>query len=186
MTEPAAEGAEAPPPAAPARPADGPDWDAIRRDYETDRDSTIRAIADRHGVTQGSVTGRARREGWPPRRQTGAAVRTGPKPAPKARRPVDRADLIHRLYRVVARQVREIEKRVCTPAVSADERDARTLAAVARTLDLLVEIERRVVGDPATARSEIDLDALRQDLARRIRGLRDPGGGPGAADGPAG
>lgn len=193
MPEPSTDGAGAPAPGARARSGNEPDWALIRHDYETDTETSVEKVALRHGLTKGALTGRARRGGWTPRRESGAARKPGPKPAPLVagsppppRRSVDRADLVDRLYRVVARQIGEIEKRVADPAASAEERDARTLAAVARTLDLLVEIERRVVGDPAAARPEIDLDALRQDLARRIRGLRDPGGGAGAADGPAG
>lgn len=100
--------------------------------------------------------------------------RTSPR-ARGRRKPYDRARLVTRLFVVVDRQIGEIEARLGRPgdlAGPADEKDARTLAALARTLELLIGLEKQAAPAETT---EVDIDAFREDLARRIEGLRRQG-----------
>lgn len=41
-----------------------PDWEAIRREYETDGTTSARKLADKHGVSHTAINQRAKAEGW--------------------------------------------------------------------------------------------------------------------------
>lgn len=95
--------------------------------------------------------------------------------------PARRRALVLRLWRAAEMQVDEIEARLArTDGVAADaERDARTLAVLARVLRELKALEaasgpRR----PADAENRedaiaFDLDTFRRELARRLEALRE-------------
>ncbi|TBW40996.1 hypothetical protein EYW49_02235 [Siculibacillus lacustris] len=79
--------------------------------------------------------------------------------------------LVERLFRAVERQIAEIERRFDGAAPpSLEEKDARTLGALARTLELLIGLEKQAGRDPTAA--EPDIDEFRLDLARRLESLR--------------
>jgi hypothetical protein len=148
-----------------AAPAAGPPWAEIRAAYEGST-LTVAAIAEAYGVALSAVHARIRRENWPRRRRRddGSANR-------RDGEPLDRSVLVERLFRAVERQIAEIERRFDgdTPP-SLEEKDARTLGALARTLELLIGLERET-GRPADE-AEPDLDEFRLDLARRLESLR--------------
>lgn len=155
------------PPAGPP-PGDRPtarpvrDWTEIRRAYE-ETDLKAPAIAAMFGLKPAVIYRKASRSGWTSRR--GSAQRSGQLP------PIDRTALVRRLFLAVEKQIVEIERRFGDGSGAIpDEKDARTLAALARTLELLIGLQTTV--EPAAAEPEVDIDEFRLDLARRIEGLR--------------
>ncbi|TPQ48544.1 hypothetical protein C2U72_22855 [Prosthecomicrobium hirschii] len=80
--------------------------------------------------------------------------------------------LVLRLFRMVDAQIGEIERRLtAADGTGPDEKDARTLAALARTIELLIDLEAKTRPEAPAAPEEGDEDAFRTELARRIRGL---------------
>lgn len=158
--------APAVPPAA-AAPAAGlpePPWAEIRAAYEGS-DLAVGAIARAYGINPDRIWRRARRERWSARRGAAPGRRE-----PAA--PVDRATLVARLFRAVERQIAEVERRFDgTAPPSLEEKDARTLGALARTLELLIGLEKQA-GRDADDEPEPDIDAFRLDLAHRLESLR--------------
>lgn len=139
-----------------------PPWAEIRAAYVGSR-LTVGAIAEAYGLTRDRIWTRARRENWPKRRD--------PTRTPDLGEPLDRRTLVGRLFRAAERQIAEIERRFDHVQGSPpDEKDARTLAALARTLELLIGLERGVHRD--TDEPETDLHEFRLDLARRLENLR--------------
>ena len=139
-----------------------PPWAEIRAAYEG-ADLAVAAIAEAYGVTIDAVHGRAKRGRWRPRRRRGGV--------PTASEPLDRTLLIGRLFRAVERQIAEVERRFEGSAPpSLEEKDARTLGALARTLELLIGLEKQAGRDGHEP--EPDIDEFRLDLARRIESLR--------------
>ena len=82
----------------------------------------------------------------------------------------DRAAMIARLYRVFEARIAAIEARFDPDAADDAERDTRVLAALARTLDILLALDRKAQADggEATHDQRADIDTLRQDLAGRL------------------
>ena len=140
-----------------------PPWSEIRAAYEGS-DLAVGAIARAYGLNPDRIWRRARREAWRSRR---AATTTGT----RRPEPVDRGTLVARLFRAVERQIAEVERRFdgASPP-SLEEKDARTLGALARTLELLIGLEKRA-GDGSNE-PEPDIDEFRLDLARRLESLR--------------
>jgi len=88
-----------------------------------------------------------------------------------------------RLYAALSKQMAQVEARLreaeCAPGADAParERDARTLASLTRTFEKLLELDRSTAASrPESDMAETDLDAFRQDLARRLEALRRSGG----------
>ncbi len=148
-------------------PEAAPPWGEIRSAYEGST-LAVAAIAEAYGVTAKRIWSRAARENWPRRR-------TGARATPRApAEPLDRRVLVARLFKAVERQIAEIERRFDGPAPPGlDEKDARTLGALARTLELLIGLEKQAGRDESEP--EPDIDAFRLDLARRLAGLRHEG-----------
>ena len=154
--------APAAPPAAAPSAAPAPPWPEIRAAYEGS-DLVVAAIAEAYGVSADAIHGRARRGGWHRRRR-----RDGPAASAE---PLDRNLLIGRLFKAVERQIAEVERRFEGSAPpNLEEKDARTLGALARTLELLIGLEKQAGRDGHEP--EPDIDEFRLDLARRIESLR--------------
>ncbi|MGH2343314.1 hypothetical protein ACRC7T_17750 [Segnochrobactraceae bacterium EtOH-i3] len=161
-------------------------WDEIRRLYEAGGVSAV-GLATLAGVSAPTIRRRARSEGWQRAdaadrlaateageaerggapRGSDASGRAGGGSAPEP--PADRAALIAGLYRACAAHVADIESRVGVSAQNR-ERDARTLGILARTLDTLIDLDRRKAGEEA-ADPEADIERLRADLAGRLARL---------------
>ena len=139
-------------------------WAEVRATYEGST-VPVSTIAKAYGLRDRTIYDRAAREHWTPRRDHPAA-------SSSAAAAYDRSVLVARLFQAVERQIAEIERRFKDLAVAgADEKDARTLAALARTLELLLGLERQA--RPETPETpEADIDAFRRDLARRIASLQ--------------
>ncbi len=141
-------------------------WAEIRSTYEESA-LPVSVIAKAYAVRERAVYDRAAREAWVARR-TQAAL-------PPGERSLDRSVLVARLFHAVERQIAEIERRFTELAgTGADERDARTLAALARTIELLIGLERQAKPDASEA-PEADIDEIRRDLARRITNMQRAG-----------
>ncbi len=157
-------------------PARAPDWEHIARFYQGE--GALEKMAKQYGVTVQKITARARAENWPLRKnrkpgahRAGGSKRSGLVP------------LTARLTGLVERQIREIESRLCETGEARDqERDARTLSNLTRTLDKLVELKRgadderaakalRVRENKNREGSKVDGEAIRAELARRLSRL---------------
>ncbi len=139
-----------------------PPWSEIRAAYEGS-DLAVGALAQAYGVSTDKIRGRAKRGGWRRRRPSGEAAAHA--------EPLDRNVLVARLFRAVERQIAEVERRFEGAAPpSLEEKDARTLGALARTLELLIGLEKQAGRD--TTEPEPDIDEFRLDLARRLESLR--------------
>ncbi len=152
-------------------------WDALRVRYETTRD-TVGVIAAEHGVAYDTLWRRARKAGW-----------TRPGEAPRAPLVDDDGKLLGRLFRAFERQIADLEQRFLSGESAVEERDARTLAVLAKTFETLAKLRDAHAGggageDGSGASEEgghVDLDELRQRLARRLDALLEAEGVAGIA-----
>jgi len=144
-------------------------WAAIRVAYETTV-LPLRDIAARHGVSHVSVAKRAERQAW---------LRPGE--APPLPDEAAEEKLVARLYRTFEKQVAELELRFANGEGGVDEKDARTLAVLARTLETLGKL--REGADDAAGAAPVDIDALRTRLQKRLEQLDAEGERAGAAAG---
>ncbi|MBT9289135.1 hypothetical protein [Prosthecodimorpha staleyi] len=137
------------------------DWRAIRAAYESGLRSQVELAAD-YGVNASTINYHKTREGWSePAETPRLGINEG-----------DRVMLVLRLFRMVDAQIGEIERRLtAADGTGPDEKDARTLAALARTIELLIDLEAKTRPEAPAAPEEGDEDAFRTELARRIRGL---------------
>lgn len=130
-------------------------------------------IAQQLGLKETTLSTRKKREEWAPRplgapeaflADGGRARWFGVEKADKAA--VRRTRLTGRLYRTFARQIADLEARAFNPKIKTEEKDARTLGTLARTLATLMALER----DGATAKEpeRVDRGKLNAELARRI------------------
>ncbi|MEG6510102.1 hypothetical protein V6C03_14120 [Methyloligella sp. 2.7D] len=158
---------------------DAPDWDAIERAYEGSAEK-LTDIAARFGISRQAIQGRARRKAW--RRAPGI----DPKSLARAEEAsgAQRRRIVARLFQALDEKMSEIETRIArskaeaAPQSAADsERDARALSALASLYSKLVELDEAAKPKGRGARGGAaqddeagrDADALREDLARRLR-----------------
>ncbi|WP_029075574.1 hypothetical protein [Kaistia adipata] len=146
-------------------------WAAIRVVYETSA-LPLREIAAAHGVSHVSVTKQAERHGW---------LRPGE--APPLPDEAAEEKLVARLYRTFERQVAELELRFANGEGGVDEKDARTLSVLARTLETLAKLRGGTEDDGDGA--GIDIAALRARLQERLERLGATGPAADAAAGGA-
>ena len=102
------------------------------------------------------------------------------KPPRRRRAAAKRAAVVRGLWRAAAAKVDEIERRLQGDTQSPDEgeRDARTLAVLARTLRDLDALEEARPGGGLEAEQHddpvpTDIDEFRHELARRLNALVD-------------
>jgi hypothetical protein len=133
-------------------------------------------IAVRLDISQTTLSSWKRREGWvrpagaPIAPQFEAAVKARRAAEPTARGPLRKQRLIDRLYRACTRHVHQIETRLKDGVT--DDKDARSLGLVAKTLETLVTLERDT-GMPTDRPEPLDRDSLNAELARRIKAWAD-------------
>ena len=126
------------------------------------------AIARKLDIADSTVSNWKKAEGWT--RPDGAPVQPafGGR-APQRREPRDRhADMVTRLYRVFDRQTADLEARAAGAGATTDEKDARTLSVLARTLDILKALDRDD-GAKTDAPEPADRERFNAELARRIK-----------------
>lgn len=128
------------------------EWLAIRVDYEANIE-TVKAIALRHAISEPAIQYHVGREGWI-RRQS---VRNTERPA-----------LIERMAKMLERQIAHLEKNM-TPG---DEKEVALLGTMARSLEKLMDLDRKGVGKAPDKKRDREIGELRQKLAARIDQLR--------------
>jgi hypothetical protein len=124
------------------------DWAVIREAYEGG-DETVTEIATRFGVTKSAIAWRVKTQLWRMRnKRIGASG----------------AALLARLYRLLERQIFDMEKEQSPMS----EKEAAALGRVANTLDRLMQIERGAAPAKTPKRSSKDLEFLRNKIAKRL------------------
>ncbi|WEK52576.1 MAG: hypothetical protein P0Y66_11650 [Candidatus Kaistia colombiensis] len=146
-------------------------WAAIRVAYETSG-VPLRDIAALHGVSHVSVAKHAERHGW---------LRPGE--APPLPDGAAAEKLVARLYRTFEKQVAELELRFASGESGVEEKDARTLAVLARTLETLGKLREGT--EDAAGAAPVDIDAVRSRLQARLEQLDAAGAEAGAPAGGA-
>lgn len=171
---PASAGTGAPP--GPTRVHNAATVAEARRLVETTRLS-LHEIAFRISVAPTTLSAWRRRFGW--RRPDGAPepplFTAGEDLTAEARARPKR--MIERLYRVFSRQLSDVETRGREDGAAADEKDARMLGTLARTLGTLMALDR---DDGATADEPepVDPHEIRAKLAKRLLAMGEGGQAP--------
>jgi hypothetical protein len=127
------------------------DWQAVRGDYEG-RVGTIAEIARRYGISTKTLNTRAVIDGW--------AMRN-------IRRTIDRGAIIARMFRVLERQIIQLEKDM----TQTGDKEVSVLGKLASTLEKLIDIDTANKPQQPTAQVE-DMKELRNKLAQRIAQLK--------------
>ncbi|SNY92791.1 hypothetical protein SAMN04515647_3059 [Cohaesibacter sp. ES.047] len=164
----------------------GTDWEAIRcQCNQADRPS-FAAIARQHGISITKL--RHMRKRWTEADETttnGDKPKTDEDPA-QTSGSSEHQSLVQRLYQATDRQIRHLEGQFVSGEAAFDEKEARMLGTIARTLEKILALQPRedkgtngkskttAKTEPAdgAASDATDLDALRQDLAQRIDRLQ--------------
>ncbi|MDP2621347.1 MAG: hypothetical protein Q8P46_14435 [Hyphomicrobiales bacterium] len=167
----------------------GPDEAAIERAYVEGK-ATVAEILARFGISKDKLYRLADAGGWPRRikRMPSAQEMAGARIA-----------LVQRLYRRFEGHLKEAEERRAELGLmqpdEVAERDARTMAVLARTLEKVMELDenaaRRGEGTSAgqgaaVAMDEADVERIRAELARRIARLARSAASTRDAGGPEG
>lgn len=128
-----------------------PDWAAIRTAYEAGVDS-LPEISRTYGITTSAISWRARRQLWAPRYRTTT---------------VDRPLIITRLFRLLERQIIELEKNM----KETGEKEVAVLGKLVSTLEKLIDIDK-AASPPKPVAQQKDIRDLRNKLAQRIAQLK--------------
>ncbi len=144
-------------------PAAGGFWATARRRYEEGREP-VPAIAADCGITAQALTSRARSEGW--KLRTSQKKRTGTR------------DTILRLKVLLQQRLSDLESQIHAlsgeATAAASERDIRAMNTLVRTLEKVLELERKERSQRTKlkkAQRQFD-DAERDALAQKLMGLR--------------
>ena len=161
-----------------------PDWHDIERAYKAGS-MTIKALAERHGVAAATISRRAKKNGWlrgrpgpegpPSKAKKARATRSAREPA-GTRGKTATKDLMRRMRRLLEHQIADIERSQKDDASVSDERSARTLSSMIRSLEKLLELEQTLANGPADKKGSDDsappdADRLRADLEQRLSRL---------------
>jgi hypothetical protein len=142
-------------------------WQQARTDYETTA-TDLNAIAQALGVNRSKLIAEARNRGWKLR---------GAGKSNSTRATIQRfKDLLQKRLAQLEGDINEIGAELTS---AASERDIRPVNMLVRTLEKVLDLERKDRTSRARKRKErrkFD-DAARDELARCIRGLRREGGG---------
>ncbi|MEM8664097.1 MAG: hypothetical protein AAGF49_08260 [Pseudomonadota bacterium] len=81
-----------------------------------------------------------------------------------------RESLVNRLFRAFSVQVSQIEERVRGHGVDEIVEDTKVLGALAKTLETLVGVERKLINEDPD--NPVYYDALRTELMSQLKGLK--------------
>jgi len=81
-----------------------------------------------------------------------------------------RRSLVERLFKAFSMQLSDIEVRIADKCGEGIVEDAKVLSGLAKTLETLVTVERRLTGEEGG--EPLDFEALRTELAARLSSLR--------------
>ena len=145
-------------------PAPAAFWARVRERYEDGRES-VSAIAADAGITRQALTIRARREGW--------RLRASPKKKQGGTR-----ETLARFKALLQQRLTEFEAQIGTLSAEASaatsERDIRAMNTLVRTLEKVLELERKERARRIAKRKHerrFD-DAEREALAEKLAGLQ--------------
>jgi hypothetical protein len=130
------------------------DWAAVRVDYEAGPaiGGTTSEIAGRYHISTKTLSNRATEGGWKRR---------------NVRRQVDRGAIIARMFRVLDRQIIQLEQNM----TETGEKEVAVLGKLASTLEKLIAIDNAAA--PAREpQQRKDIQELRNKLAERIAQLK--------------
>lgn len=139
-------------------------WAVVRQRYEEGRDA-VSVIAAELGLTAQALAARARAQGWTLRR-------------PASQKSIGTRQTIARLKMLLQQRLGDLENQLgelgekATAATS--ERDIRSMNTLVRTLEKVLELERKDRAQRSKQRKqqrEFD-DAERDALAEKLEGLR--------------
>lgn len=147
------------------RSTEGVPWQAARALFETGT-VPVAEIAAAFAVDQSTIRRHAAAEGWATPASRQRARRNAPPTGAGGRR-----RLIDRLFAAFERQMDDIEGRLGEASEAAGERDARMLGVLAKTLETLIDLERAAKGGDGDKEGAPDLDAAREEIARRLERL---------------
>lgn len=122
-----------------------PDWAAIRIDFEA-RTFPPRELCRRHAVTPSQLRYRRERDGW-----VGNRVHL-----------VKSSDLIHRMFKILNKQIRFLENDVKEPI----DKRVSALSATVKTFEKLTELSAAERNVKPTNKK--DMRDLRDKLAKRL------------------
>ena len=134
-------------------------------------------IARRLDIKPTTLSYWKRREGWT--RPAGAPLPPLLAPTlPKGEKAeARRLRMIGRLYRVFERQTADLEARAVQPGATTDEKDARALSVLAKTLETLIALDRDD-GGKATKPESVNRGDYRAELARHLSRWAEEGEEP--------
>lgn len=129
------------------------DWDAARRDYESDALTTI-GICKKYGIAHDVLAVHARRAKWHTEHRSGG---------------LDRSILIRQLFGVLETQIKHLEGVEMT---TTGEKEVAVLGKLAATLEKLIEIDAKAtIRKPGAAQTK-EMQDLRNKLVKRIEAFK--------------
>jgi hypothetical protein len=136
----------------------GPDWKAIRADYEDGLVLSILYV--KHGISSSQLSGRINKEAWPRRNRS---------------RVVDRPLIITRMFRVLERQVIDLEMEMSDMARSgtrSGDKEVALLGKLAGTLGKLMEFHAEAGEGRRTKARTRQMTDVHHKLIERIEQLK--------------
>jgi hypothetical protein len=130
------------------------DWEAVRVEYENSPD-TVEQIAARFGVTRSALSWRAKTLFWAKRYRG---------------RGMSRTQVIDRLFRLLERQIIQLESNM----KDTGEKEVAVLGRLTATLEKLIEIDKaeNEKKSGASPSQHQDMEELRNKIALRLAQLR--------------
>lgn len=143
----------------PTVPQDAEFWAPIQADYDN-HEIPLTEVCRRHQVTRSQLLYYASHHGWVMRRPTTV---------------VDRPRIIVRMFKVLERQVLDLEKEMSEMAAAkgrSGEREAALLGRLAGNLEKLVALDLKLTPAEPKRRSTKEMQTIRQKLIERIEQLK--------------
>lgn len=135
-----------------------PDWIVIEGEYRAGT-APLRAIAGKHGITEGTIRARAKKLGWT-------------RDAAKTKREIVAARMAGVTQEVAQNVMRNIED-----AAALDVADMDRALRINRNCLIALEIAAEKVEEPKEIKVIVEATGSAIESIRRIRGLDDPGAG---------
>lgn len=135
------------------------DWAPIRRDYEGSA-LTQQELVAKYGISASALKWRIKRDLWRPRYRS---------------KVVDRPLIIARMFRLLERQVRDLENEMdemSTARKRSGDKEVALLGKLAGNLEKLVQLDARLAEGKAPRRNSKQIEDLRSKLIERIEQLK--------------
>lgn len=136
----------------------GPDWHAVRADY--DDGMLLAELYGKHRISSSQLSGRITKEAWPRRNRS---------------RVVDRPMIITRMFRVLERQVVDLEMEMAEMTRNAKrsgDKEVVLLGKLASTLDKLMDLDVRAGEGRRTKTRTKAMQDIHHKLIERIEQLK--------------